>query len=429
MIVIMGFILFRYRTSRLNLVTDLENTKNLSIFRILFFGFFAIGGLFHGSAMIEELDTFQSLDPALKIEVPLFNWVWHLLPEGWFWVRFFVVLMVVSSIGACLGIKTRCSILAFIISSCYVLGYPQFFGKINHNHHIIWIAAILYFSPSGRHYSIMEKRSVAAKNANPQRYFKTIWTMMGLIYFFPGFWKVWTSGFEWGLSQHLQNQLLYKWAQNPDWTVPFPIHEYPFLLSCGGLFVLFFELSFIFLVQFKRTRSFAAITALIFHLTTWLFMDIFFVVMALCLLTFIPWKRMNIQYSNIQLEKDRLIRRSKLPVEILLFGIALFGIFKINSWPLSIYPTFDSTLSRKHTMFKYYTVDQNGHNQELQRSELFKLIPSEKLWQMEQDVISGQINESSFSDQIRKLYKSRETNTSDLKIKRSNLELLEKEKQ
>ncbi|MEI4884255.1 hypothetical protein, partial [Klebsiella pneumoniae] len=67
--------------------------------------------------------------------------------------------------------------------------------------------------------------------------------LLACVYFFPGLHKLATSGFAWALSDNLQHQLWWKWAEHGV-RDPVRVDRVPGLLQAGGLFVLAFELSF-----------------------------------------------------------------------------------------------------------------------------------------------------------------------------------------
>src|SRR4030095_17021428 len=55
--------------------------------------------------------------------------------------------LVVACLACILGLFSRTSIIICLVLSLYVLGLHQFFGNINHYHHLIWFMAILALSP------------------------------------------------------------------------------------------------------------------------------------------------------------------------------------------------------------------------------------------------------------------------------------------
>ena len=54
-----------------------------------------------------------------------------------------------SSFTGMVGLFTRTSALFTTVLSFYVLGIPQFYGKVNHYHHLLWFAGILRQADAG----------------------------------------------------------------------------------------------------------------------------------------------------------------------------------------------------------------------------------------------------------------------------------------
>ena len=77
---------------------------------------------------------------------------------------------------------------------------------------------------------------------------------MGVIYFFPGFWKFFESGFDWAFSDNLPNTMHQKWAELGDWRPLLRIDHYPLVYQIMGVGTLVFEMGFVFLILFRRTR-------------------------------------------------------------------------------------------------------------------------------------------------------------------------------
>jgi len=89
--------------------------------------------------------------------------------------------------------------------------------------------------------------------------------LLGLVYFFPGFWKVWTTGFAWVSADNLRYQMFVKWREFDGWTPPLRIDGMPLLLVLSAFGTVTFELSFIALVLSSRLRALAALGGLLFH--------------------------------------------------------------------------------------------------------------------------------------------------------------------
>ena len=108
-----------------------------------------------------------------------------------------------------------------------------------HYHHMLWFAAVMACSRCGDFLSIDALRlawrradqGVVGRRPRRREYalLCMIWLLMGVIYFFPGFWKLWVSGLDWAFSEGFKNTLHMKWHQLEGWTPGFRIDRYPLL--------------------------------------------------------------------------------------------------------------------------------------------------------------------------------------------------------
>ncbi|MFE1744162.1 hypothetical protein [Coleofasciculus sp. H7-2] len=103
-----------------------------------------------------------------------------------------------------IGLFSRTSALLTAFIGFYALGIPQFFGKVDRDHHLLWFSAILAASRCGDYFSgdaiftawkradrgVVEPPSSSSIYALPLRF---VWLLLGIIYFFLGFWKFWTG--------------------------------------------------------------------------------------------------------------------------------------------------------------------------------------------------------------------------------------------
>jgi predicted DCC family thiol-disulfide oxidoreductase YuxK len=204
------------------------------------------------------------------------------------------ILLVVVCITSLVGLFTRTSTLLALLLSLYVLGITQFYGKVSHDHHLVWFLAILAVSRSGDSLSLdailgaikradrgelPARPSVSIVYSLPLRF---ACLLLGIIYFFPGFWKVWTCGFDWALSENIKYQMYSKWMEFNGWTPFFRLDWHPWLYKSSGLVTITFETSFIFLILFPRLRALAAAGGVVFHSASALFMRIFFYDLLIC---------------------------------------------------------------------------------------------------------------------------------------------------
>lgn len=343
----------------------------LAIFRIVFYGLVSIGFtaplyLFG----INELNfPWASIPIEQRSSVPFMDWYVFNVPVTPSLASYGVKLIAISAFCCTLGFGFRFFSIVFLVSTFYINGFPNFFGKINHNHYIIWFAAILCFSPCSDVFSIDRwLKNIRGKSncAVPQNYYSVpvqlIAVLIGIIYFFPGFHKVWTSGLQWAFSDNLKNQLFLK-ALEFGFTAPKHYSSScDLLLKAGAFFTVLFELSFVFLIASKRSRKIALAAGVAFHLFTYFFMQINFLYLLLCYVVFIDWKKLDNREQRAESSRQNKIWNTPVMwvgiVLILLNSLA--GIFKINSWPISCFPTFESIVSNKTSSLRL-TVSNGEH--------------------------------------------------------------------
>src|SRR5262249_56320347 len=118
------------------------------------------------------------------------------------------MMLRVCCLSAVVGLYSRTSAGLAALLSLYVLGVPQLYGKVNHYHYLVAFAALLAASPCGDALSCDAvraawRRADRGQTAPPEPSMayavplRFVWLLVGLIYVFPGFWKLWSSGFDW----------------------------------------------------------------------------------------------------------------------------------------------------------------------------------------------------------------------------------------
>ncbi len=274
--------------------TAATHPLNLAIFRIVFFF-----TLFR-SVDIPYTVWFSHIPTELQVAPTGLAWLLPHLPINETWVTLSCELLLFFCLTGMLGLFARTSALCAAILGCYVHGVPSFFGKVNHDHHLIWFAALLATSRCGDALSCdalfsawkradqgtTDPPGSSCAYALPLRF---VWLLLGLIYFFPGFWKWWNGGLTWAFSDNLKFHMYSKWMEFPDWTPFFRIDQYPLLYQLGAIGTIAFEMSFIFLIFFPRLRLFAPLGGIVFHNMTNLFLGIFFLDLIRCYVSFVDW--------------------------------------------------------------------------------------------------------------------------------------------
>lgn len=189
--------------------------------------------------------------------------------------------------GACIfgliGLYARTAAAIAVASGLYVLGVPQLYGKVIHYHHVLWFTGLLAASPCADVLSIDAIRRgwrTSSASPPPSRSYalpiRFLWLLLGIIYFFPGFWKFAGEGLTWALSDNLKYRMYTLWFASESFTPLFRLDQYPLLYQTAGLLTISFETGFLFCVPFSSLRPVAAGMAVIFHQLTRAFLNIHF---------------------------------------------------------------------------------------------------------------------------------------------------------
>lgn len=379
-----------------------KTATDLAVFRILFFGFFAVGLIINPTALSDQIYPFLELPESAQVPLPFMSWYPKVIPINETLVSIALVLFYISIFTSLFGVKTRWSIVIFTITLFYLFAIPNLYGKVNHNHHLLWFPAILAFSPCADRFSLdafFRRRSNKVIHHSSKHYslpFLLIWTLIGLIYFFPGFWKIWTNGLDWVLTDNVRNQLYFKWFQLGGleaWTPIFRIDHYPILYKASGIYTVIFELAFIPLLLNKATRKLAIALGIGFHLGTLIFMNIFFVLLVWSYFSFVNWNTVSFLKERGNMSSLRRSDGSYSAVKWL--GIALisscvvFGFGKWDSWPFTVYPTFDSMVEVEMRQLVFSGETAFGKPIELNKAPLYLEYTSPRYWEMEYDILES----------------------------------------
>lgn len=207
-----------------------------------------------------------------------------------------------AAVVALLGVgprSARAAMVVMLLTGWYLLSVPQFFGKVVHYHHVVWALVLVMTSPGAgvNAVSVWALRCRAAgvpAREHPAWRFRipvlTLAVLLGVSYFFAGFWKLWYVGWEWASAENMRNVLLAKWWETghapPAWLRP----ESPAVLRAGGVATIVFELSFLPLVLLGGWwRRAALLAGLMFHAGVQLTMEISFWHMAACYVALVEW--------------------------------------------------------------------------------------------------------------------------------------------
>ena len=191
----------------------------------------------------------------------------HFTYYGFDWVRpwtgdgMYIHFCVLGTLAICItvGLFYRVSTMLFFLAFTYVFLLDQT-QYLNHFYLISLISLLLVFIPADRAFSL--DAALRPKIRSEETPTWSLWLLraqLGIAYFFGGIAKLngdWLHGepLRLWLSQRTDFPLIGRWFTEP-WT--------PYLFSYGGLL---FDLLFVPFVLWRRTRPFALLVALLFHL-------------------------------------------------------------------------------------------------------------------------------------------------------------------
>jgi hypothetical protein len=303
----------------------------------------AIGVAILISPELRQAPQFASQPEALRFAPEGLGWIAAHLPIRIELAYAAQAVLIASCLAAIAGIASQLAMSSITVSGLYVFGLAQLSGAVIHDMHLFWLSMLLSVSRCGDALKLQRWQPSAAPSLAYGVPLQLARILLGIVYFFPGFWKLATSGLEWIFSDNLRNQLYWKWYQlgrEP----PLPrVDHLPHFLQWIALGVVSFELAFIVLIWFPRGRIVAALGGLAFHLGTQWLMGITFLSLVVCYVVLLPWER----FVRPDALQPTPAARHRLwpPVAV---GAALIVITSIQgaraavqAWPFGCYPTFD----------------------------------------------------------------------------------------
>lgn len=332
---------------------------SLAMTRILYFTYSA---LLHLAYYFQNHENIGKLN---KQPLPGIGWLIEIIPvtpEVYTW---FALGGVFVAVMAAIGYRTRLFMVLHAISVFYVFATPNFFGKLWHEQLIIWIGWIMACSPAADVLSVDALLGRSKVQVHPMGYgfhLRTIWLHFGFIYFFAGIYKLWLCGFDWALSSSMINQVQMEWFEHFDTLPIFRIDHFPMVLMVGGLVVILFEMAYIIMLFHDRLRWVSVFGALIMHNTIGTFMYIFFLEMLqLFYLVFIPWNKLweqmgwvNEKVWTTMKEMPHFVMRPVVLIPLVILGMnGIYGIFRIDSYPFSVYPVYAELIPDTVRYFHY----------------------------------------------------------------------------
>ncbi len=257
------------------------------------------------------------------------------------------VIALSSGALAMLGFHSRTALALLTLSAMPLYALSQFSGAVLHDMHLFWFSGLLALSPCGDVWALDSWGTPPARAA--REYAMPVFFcrgFLGVVYFFPGLHKLLESGWQWAAAPNVLAQMHAKWFEMA--AVPWlRIDRYPWLCSLGGHAVLFFELGFFPLAFWRKTRTFAALLGLGFHLCTQVFFFIPFLSLWACYVVLAPWSLLD-RYRRSSQDAPRAAGGSRwTPLPAVLFGgvVLMLAIVQgvlgqTQAWPIACYPTF-----------------------------------------------------------------------------------------
>jgi len=283
------------------LTTMRVHPLNLAVFRIVVFYQIYNIAWFQIISRVGSLPNGLQYPPYTGVPEFLFdgrftNWPIHTLTADQ--ILFSGTLFKIFCFTGLIGLFSRFSAVAVALLMFIGWGSMQWYGKVDHHHYLLWFCLLFAVSPCGESLSVDSviralrgaRGSLTESLAPARRYGAPIvfaMLLMGVIYFFPGFWKFWRSGLDWAFSEGPKYTLYAKWHQIGE--VVSSIDHYPRFQQIGAFGVLIFELTFCILLFGRRTRYVAAILALSFHFASNVTGRYGFQTLMACYVIFVDW--------------------------------------------------------------------------------------------------------------------------------------------
>jgi hypothetical protein len=358
---ISSFITFMYRPS---------GPYNIAVYRMVFFLILA------KEYYVFMTDRIQYVESKPREALPFIGWLIDVLPisvETYYWA---CVLGIVCCVFLTLGLFTRIFLVANALLVFYILAVPNFYGKLWHSQLPIWISWFLLFAPISDVFSLdrlfFTRNRPLFRSPNYTFPIRVIWLQIGFIYFWSGFHKLSDAGFDWSLGQSMINQVRLEWFEHFGKLPFFRIDLHPWFLHLAGTAVIFFELSFLALLFHHRLRYISIIGGILMHNSIRTFIYIGFRELQLQYLVFVNFETVLVYLKrwlpiipirSMLNDVQPSIHKGLLWTCILVFGVNLFfGLFQVNSYPFSVYPTYSEIVASEKEYLHYEVIDSTDIN-------------------------------------------------------------------
>ncbi len=317
-----------------------EDARSLAALRIV------VALLLVISPELQQAESLAAQPQLLQFVPEAAGWLagLHLTPSA---AHVLKLIALSSGALAILGFHSRTALGVLTCSALPLYALSQFSGTVLHDMHLFWFSALLAVSPCADVWALdswgqPQKRTAAAYGI-PATLCRAL---LGVVYFFPGLHKLTEAGWSWGTAPHMIAQMHAKWFQMEE--LPWVrVDRYPLLCAWGGHAVPLFELGFLPLACWRRTRPLAACMGLAFHWATQAFFFIPFISLWACYVMLAPWSSWLRGRRAIPAHDQLSAPRAKAALPALLVGVPLLALAVIQgvrghtqAWPVACYPTF-----------------------------------------------------------------------------------------
>ena len=398
-LLILGLSIFNFRKNIIQAFSrylrEVDSAYNLAAVRIV------VCSVLLGFTFATEERILHQASLGTHMLVPPFGMksILSIFPPNAETVKWLLLSYKVLCVSALVGFGTPLSLLTTALLGTYVLGIPNFYGKVDHYHHVVWFPLILAFSRCSRVFSIdavIFKNLNLASDTNLKSIeyalpIRIIWLCFGVIYFFPGLWKLINAGYAYIIGNNV-SLMIQKNSIERGFEPILRLDALPLFSQISGLGTIVWELSFIFLVIALPYRALLASSAVLFHQGTWLMMNIDFLWHQLLLLCFLDFHQIytylrekcrgsltELRQSSQSIDEGKtlsqIFKLSVVQVGALILFIEIgFGVVeKVSAWPFASFPTFGyeegPTLDRVEISY----VDSTGQEIFLSYAALGKL--------------------------------------------------------
>lgn len=293
-----------------------------------------------------------------------------------------------------LGLWPRAAAATCAVLSVYVFGIMWCHGGLHHMlHHFPVMLAILAASRCGDALAIgggvgrEERPTRRLAHGLPLR---AMGITLGLIYFFPGYWKAATAPAWWFSGEAVR---IVSWR---DWGLGgprFTLDDAPALLSAIGVFTVVFELAFLPLVLWRRARPLLAVAGVLFHAGITAMTGIDFWALAACLLVLIDWDAI-VRRAPLDREWAAPEGRSQFLPLAAVCAItwsamcAAGGRDRHMAWPIAAYPTFRGVWPARQATVQGVAVLEGGEERVL-GDDAMRRVCGSTWWKVKQHLATA----------------------------------------